>query len=174
MVWCSYVLMMWWCDDAMMWWCDDVMMWWCDDVMMTVMMWIAGKKFFLAGSASSKKKILSSWRYVWTAGNAFIWCCDTDVLVKKYFHFKNTKNTSPQFFFIFSTTKQRDFIAPFVNSPKRNIHFAFFRRIRNSLNTRFRAKLITHAKNPERKLFNFDFSTFLDTFCEHFSLKIHG
>jgi len=47
--------------------------------------------------------------------NTFKWCCGTDVLVKKYFHFKNTKNTSPHFFLIFSTTMQRDFIAPFAN-----------------------------------------------------------
>jgi len=30
------------------------------------------------------------------------------------------------------------------------------------------------CQKPLGKLFNFDFSTFLDTFCEHFPLKIHG
>jgi len=50
-----------------------------------------------------------------------------DVETKKHFHFKNTKNTTPRFFFIFSTTKQRDFMAPFVNrQPTQNLYILRF------------------------------------------------
>jgi len=112
--WCVDVLT--WRVDMLTWRVDvltrrvDVLVCWCVDD------WFAEeKKYFLAGSASWKKKHFQASTEMWTSGNHFVWCCELDVLVKKYIYFKNTKNTSPHFFLIFSTTKQRDFIAPFVN-----------------------------------------------------------